>query len=178
MSTLTLKSRESFLGSALRVRVEAEPLENGLYKIERAEWDRTFGPVMARAAADLVSDRRQPVSQKDLMCMTHGYIAMDSDQTREFHSLVQAFGTAANRNYAAHMKGAYKESMLAFADSYEKGHVVVSHEQLSALTTMTRAAADFARRDTEFPGLDAFWQKQVHENPSMTYRTGLRARLL
>lgn len=178
MQTLTLKSRESFMGAALRVRIDAEPQENGLYRIKRDEWDRTFGPIMDRATADILSNRRTPANEDTLMCVTNGYIVMDSEETREFHSLMQSFATAKNRGYADYMKGDYKQRMLDFATAHENGDVLVNHTQLEALTALTRGAVDFARRDTEYPKVDGFWQKHVHENPAMKYRTGLRGRFL
>jgi hypothetical protein len=178
VQTLTLKSRESFLGSALRVKIQAEPLENGQYRIARDEWDRTFGPVMERATANIIRDNRKPVDEDTLMCVSHGYGAMDSEQTRGFHSLMQAFSTAANKDYANHMGGDYKQKMLDFAAAHDGGHVTVDRTQLEGLTAIARAATSFARNDKEFPKVDAFWKSHVEENPSMTYRRGILGRFL
>jgi hypothetical protein len=176
--TLTLKSRESFLGGALRVNIQAERLENGLYSIARDEWDRTLGPVMKRATDNIIRDNRKEVDENTLMCVSHGYGAMDSEETKGFHSLMQAFSTAANKDYANHMGGDYKQRMLAFADAYAGGHVHVTRTQLEGLTALARASVDFARRDTEYQKVDAFWKENVEDNPSMKYRRGIMGRFL
>lgn len=176
--TLTLISRASFLGPALRVQVQAEKLENGDFRIARDEWDRTFGPVMQRATDNMIRDNRKDPDQDSLMCVSHGYTAMNSEQTRGFHSLMQAFSTAANKDYAKHLGGDYKQKMLDFAAAHDDGYVTVSGTQLQGLTTMARAAVTFARNDTQYQKVDGFWKAHVDENPAMKYRTGILGRFL
>lgn len=184
VETLVLKSRDGLLGSSLRVKMQAERLEDGLYRIARGEWDRTLGPVFDRAADHIRHGKRnlEPDSPVGIM---EGYLALatvtdDTGQTvgtQAFHALMSRFGAAASPHQLDTFKGDARASVQRFVDEYQGGHVLASKAQLDGLTALARRAAEFARIDNKYNYIDGFWNKAVRENPAMRYGHGLLNRI-
>jgi hypothetical protein len=114
-----------------------------------------------------------PNNQDTPMGVYEAYGAMTPQQAQSYHSLVQAFNAAKDPATAHHFSGDYAAKITEFGRELQGGHVLASRTQLEGLTAIARAAATFAKDDTKFDKIDAFWQTHVHDNPRMTYRHGL-----
>lgn len=170
---ITLKSSGGFLGSSLRVTLRAAALGPDEFAIDRGEWDKTLGPVFERISAGIHGNNRTEVSEKTPIAAQNGYTEMTSEQHAGLHRLLQAFATAEDPHYTDKMGGAYAERLQRFAAAYKDGLVIADRDQLEGLTTIARAATEFARTDDKYNHVDPFWKQTVEENPQMRYRHGL-----
>ena len=171
---MTLTARENgILGSSLQVRLRAAPLEGGLYAVARDEWDRTLGPIFDRTVEGMIGHNRRNPGPTTPMGAIVGYNAMDPAQAKAFHTLVQAFSVVRDPDYLRHLGGDHAEKLARFAAAYADGQVLVNRHQLDGLTAVAREAAEFAREDSRFDHIDAFYDRHVHGNPQMRYRHGI-----
>jgi hypothetical protein len=169
---VTLTSRGGFLGSSLRVKLQAAQGEDGLYSIDRTEWDRTLGPVFERMSGSILGNNRKAIDNTTPLGVQHAYGAMTSEQNHGFHRLMQAFGAASDPDYTKNLGPDYAAQLQRFATAYKDGHVLADRAQLEALTTIARVGTEFARCDDKFNHIDGFFKDHVTANPQMRYRHG------
>lgn len=182
--TLTVKSGGwTFLGPRFKVKIPATPTEDGLYKIKKADWDKTIGPVFERLNADLLLDPKKGDNHasREYVSASHGYLAMDDIQTAAFHRLMTCFGAAADSSRLQYFPGnAETNPVLARIKDfiyalYTDQTVLVSKTQLEGLANAARRSIEHAQEEKDVTNTaKQFYQDYLKTNKDRVhYSPGL-----
>ena len=178
--TLSLTSDQwGIFGPTFRAKIPVTDLGNGEYKITKADWDATVGPIFDRMVDNI--HNRDKIDGNRYRAIANGYIAMDPVQTREFHTLLQSFAAAAdptqlNSYIGTPETNAHLARLTEFVNTLNgaEGSVLVSHTQLQALATAARGAMEYANEGRMVPqSAKDFFEGYDESRDKVRYTNGL-----